>query len=712
MVMQMLQTARNDSPGRKARRRGGDSESSGESGGGEGGRQGGGGNSAPGSGSDRDSGASSSDGEDAGGGMVDSDEAAEGDRPTKHREWGDTRDDEEEEEEGMSVGSEDASVLQGRGKGEEARWKERYWEDGLPPLKTLDFQRRVLNREKKRKEARRDPLSASVHHAAEYYNSSEVTRLLQAARVEKKVGPGEPLWVTLPGGKERVDAGKISPGELIEAVLTNGMMLKRDEFGRVLPIKGMPRLVRRVEPLRSLLSRRVERGVDVYADGTPPPYDDEDDEKPPTGTDDEYWEEKVSPKQWWNQCGIKLNENATHVSELLDLELGPYKDAWWRSFKDGSLDPRDDEQMMNLIDWRSELQITRAPPEGKLNARFWRALERLDYDQAAKLLGEGASLEAQDDLDGMRALHKVTAWAHVEGVNQLLAAGADVNARMRGGVTALLLAAGNGFADIASILLDKGADPYVTDSRGWGVVHYAAAAGWEERETMATLLNHTLPPLAQLNFTLHAKDGRTPAQLAYRCGFEYMGEHLEALAEGRNASDTVVGRGWDNPRQVELMEGDMVFRDSDDSAHPSFPEDPHAPGYEALRNVKRKLKHVKNDLPDDLIERLSARPDWEWPDDARRRPYRTYAGVPPAPPGESPSKWREEHLAEGWKGCDWFDAYNEDDRLELLAEVAVAPAAYFSEEVYMKNRDYFEALQKTLANELKERRKRKAKGLE
>lgn len=38
----------------------------------------------------------------------------------------------------------------------------------------------------------------------------------------------------------------------------------------------------------------------------------------------------------------------------------------------------------------------------------------------------------------------MTAWAHVEGVNQLLAAGADVNARMRGGVTALLLAAGEG----------------------------------------------------------------------------------------------------------------------------------------------------------------------------------------------------------------------------------------------------------------------------
>ena len=28
--------------------------------------------------------------------------------------------------------------------------------------------------------------------------------------------------------------------------------------------------------------------------------------------------------------------------------------------------------------------------------------------QAAKLLGEGASLEAQDDLNGMRALHKVS----------------------------------------------------------------------------------------------------------------------------------------------------------------------------------------------------------------------------------------------------------------------------------------------------------------
>ena len=90
---------------------------------------------------------------------------------------------------------------------------------------------------------------------------------------------------------------------------------------------------------------------------------------------------------------------------------------------------------------------------GKLDARFWRALQRHDLaqahppspspslplsqfppislslplspspspaymgfypqtdgltaTQAAKLLGEGASLEAQDDLDGMRALHKV-----------------------------------------------------------------------------------------------------------------------------------------------------------------------------------------------------------------------------------------------------------------------------------------------------------------
>ena len=35
---------------------------------------------------------------------------------------------------------------------------------------------------------------------------------------------------------------------------------------------------------------------------------------------------------------------------------------------------------------------------------------------------------------------------------------------------------------------------------------------------MATLLNHTLPPLPPLNLTLRTKDGRTPVMLAYRFG--------------------------------------------------------------------------------------------------------------------------------------------------------------------------------------------------
>jgi len=69
MVAQMLQMG----SGRKARRRGGDSESNGESG--EGGRQGGAGNSAPGSGSERVPGTSGSDDENVGGEMLDSDEA-------------------------------------------------------------------------------------------------------------------------------------------------------------------------------------------------------------------------------------------------------------------------------------------------------------------------------------------------------------------------------------------------------------------------------------------------------------------------------------------------------------------------------------------------------------------------------------------------------------------------------------------------------------
>ena len=38
---------------------------------------------------------------------------------------------------------------------------------------------------------------------------------------------------------------------LVQAVLSDGMMLKRDATGRVLPFKGLPRLVRQPDGLEN-----------------------------------------------------------------------------------------------------------------------------------------------------------------------------------------------------------------------------------------------------------------------------------------------------------------------------------------------------------------------------------------------------------------------------------------------------------------------------
>jgi hypothetical protein len=70
---------------------------------------------------------------------------------------------------------------------------------------------------------------------------------------------------------------------------------------------------------------------------------------------------------------------------------------------------------------------------------------RLDRSRAARAL-DRALLEAAEDGD-------------VQGINDLLAAGADVNAPVDGDGSALIVAAREGRVDIVRLLLDRGADP-------------------------------------------------------------------------------------------------------------------------------------------------------------------------------------------------------------------------------------------------------------
>jgi hypothetical protein len=97
-----------------------------------------------------------------------------------------------------------------------------------------------------------------------------------------------------------------------------------------------------------------------------------------------------------------------------------------------------------------------------------------------QLLAAGADVEAADS-DGITPLYAAAANGHYEVAKLLFAAGAAVNAvRPDIGLTPLYAAATAGHTGVVQLLLQKGAEPYPVNRSGGTALSVAAARGLED----------------------------------------------------------------------------------------------------------------------------------------------------------------------------------------------------------------------------------------
>jgi ankyrin repeat protein len=109
-------------------------------------------------------------------------------------------------------------------------------------------------------------------------------------------------------------------------------------------------------------------------------------------------------------------------------------------------------------------------------ALMWAATE--NNAEAIRLLVEaGADVEARSKNGSFTAFLFAVRGGHVDASRALLDAGSDVNERMPDGMSALVLALYNAHFELASFLLDRGADPNAAE-QGWSALHQVA---WSRR---------------------------------------------------------------------------------------------------------------------------------------------------------------------------------------------------------------------------------------
>jgi serine/threonine-protein phosphatase 6 regulatory ankyrin repeat subunit B len=149
---------------------------------------------------------------------------------------------------------------------------------------------------------------------------------------------------------------------------------------------------------------------------------------------------------------------------------------------------------------------------------FWAAVR--DNAPAVKLLASrGANIEARDR-KGLTALMCAARWGHSEGVVALLDAGANIEAVDGNGWSALMWAAFKGQSEMAAFLLDRGAVLETRDIDGRTPLILAAMKGHEKTVTLLLARGAAIGA--------RGPGGKTAADLAEMNGYADLAKRIRA----------------------------------------------------------------------------------------------------------------------------------------------------------------------------------------
>ena len=172
-------------------------------------------------------------------------------------------------------------------------------------------------------------------------------------------------------------------------------------------------------------------------------------------------------------------------------------------------------------------------------------------EEIKELLKKGADLEAKDK-DGLTALMVAVYNGRLEVVKYLAECGADLEAKDKAGQTALIKAAINEQLDVVKCLMDNGADLDASDKHGKTAL--MKAASWGKLDVVKCLAEHGV------DFDAKDKEGKTALMEAANWGkldvvkyLAELGADLEAKdGDGETAFD--IARMWGRVDCVEFLE--------------------------------------------------------------------------------------------------------------------------------------------------------------